>query len=150
MKKTGQEGGELKRNRNRQQSKESFFLNSYQLNVPNLFIRLFLRITVPGAFIVEKNYHYCFLILTVFCSHTKHAWNSCNYREHASLASLFCAIRAHHYQLYYLYSIINLFFSQCSKLLVGENHSTAQNEVSTIKGILDNSAKRAKRVELTL
>ncbi len=34
--------------------------------------------------------------LTVFCSHTKHAWNSCNYREHASLASLFCAIRAHH------------------------------------------------------
>ncbi len=34
--------------------------------------------------------------LTVFGSHTKHAWNSCNYREHASLASLFCAIRAHH------------------------------------------------------
>ncbi len=30
--------------------------------------------------------------LTVFCSHTKHAWNSCNYREHASLASLFCAM----------------------------------------------------------
>ncbi len=34
--------------------------------------------------------------LTVFCSHTKHAWNSFNYREHASLALLFCATRAHH------------------------------------------------------
>ncbi len=48
------------------------------------------------TFIIEKSYHYCFLTLTVFYNHTKHAWNSCNYREHASLASLFCAIRAHH------------------------------------------------------
>ncbi len=35
-----------------------------------IFIRLFLRITVPGSFIIEKSYHYCFLTLTVFCSHT--------------------------------------------------------------------------------
>ncbi len=62
MKMTGQGGGELKRNRNRQ-SKKRIFLFEKPLNVP---------------------------------SHTKHAWNSCNYREHASLASLFCAIRAHH------------------------------------------------------
>ncbi len=80
----------------RQVAKYRIFLFEKPLNVPNLFIRLFLRITVPGAFIIEKSYHYCFLNLTVFCSHTKHAWNSCNYREHASLASLFCAIRAHH------------------------------------------------------
>ncbi len=80
----------------KQVTKKRIFLFEKPLNVPNLFIRLFLRITVPGAFIIEKSYYYCFLTLTVFCSHTKHAWNSCNYREHASLTLLFCAIRAHH------------------------------------------------------
>ncbi len=44
----------------------------------------------------EANIPTTFCTARVFCSHTKHAWNSCNYREHASLASLFCAIRAHH------------------------------------------------------
>ncbi len=67
MKKTGQGGGEL--NETEAGSKVKNLSFEKPLNVLNLFIRLFLRITVQGAFIIEKSYHYCFLTLTVFCSH---------------------------------------------------------------------------------